>query len=210
MAWYDAFARIYDASLESQYREQRRLAADALELGSASVVLDLPCGTGQSFPFLRERMPVGSSLIGVDLSEGMLRQASRRVRAHAWTGVHLLRADATRLGTEDLSAAVGRPARPDRLHIFLGMTVFPDERQVFGNLWNLLAPGGVCVIVDTWAERPSLQGHLVNWLARADIRRRVWEPLEAVSESFERRALPSTYMHGGTLFLSVGRKPLSE
>ena len=55
MAWYDVFARFYDASLEPHYREQRALAAAALDLTPDSVVLDLPCGTGQSLPHLLER-----------------------------------------------------------------------------------------------------------------------------------------------------------
>jgi hypothetical protein len=48
---------------------------------------------------------------------------------------------------------------------------------------------------------------MVNLVARADIRRRVWEPLEAVAEGYVYRELPSQREHGGQLFLAVGDKP---
>ena len=71
----------------------------------------------------------------------------------------------------------------------------------------LLAPGGRCVVVDVHNARPGLQGHLVNLLAGADIRRRSWEPLEGVGSGFARRALPSQPLHGGELFLATAEKP---
>ncbi|PRP91410.1 hypothetical protein ENSA5_55270 [Enhygromyxa salina] len=73
MGWYDIFSRFYDRSLESLYREQRRLAADALALAPGHRVLDLPCGTGLSFEAIAPRV---GSLLGVELSSGMLAKSS--------------------------------------------------------------------------------------------------------------------------------------
>lgn len=201
MAWYDVFARVYDASLEPHYREQRSRGAAALDLRPGAVVLDLPCGTGQSFPCLVAGVGGGGRVIGVDLSEGMLREARRRVEKAGWTQVEIHQADGSTLDGARLGV------RPDRLHIFLGMSVFPDHEAVFARLWSLLAPGGVCVLVDVFAERLDLQGQLVNWTAQADIRRRFWEPLERVAEGFWREDLPSKSLHGGQIILAGGRKP---
>lgn len=201
MAWYDIFSRFYDASLEPHYREQRLLAAEALDLRPGSVVLDLPCGTGQSFPALAAGVGAEGKVLGVDLSAGMLRQAQARVDRDRLATVTLRRGDAGALTLADL------PARPDRLHIFLGMSVFPEPERTFAALWALLAPGGRCVVVDVHNARPGLQGHLVNLLAGADIRRRSWEPLEGVGGGFARRALPSQPLHGGELFLATAVKP---
>ena len=202
MAWYDFFSAFYDASLEKHYREQRVLATAALDLQPGSVVLDLPCGTGQSFPGLCSGVGPTGRVLGVDLSAGMLRQAQGRVSRTSLSGVTLARADAKTL---DLSALGG--ARPDRLHIFLGMSVFPEPAATFTHLWSLLSPGGRCVIVDCHAETLSFQGRMVNLLAGADIRRRSWEPLSAVGAQFERRELPSLPLHGGQLFLATAVKP---
>jgi ubiquinone/menaquinone biosynthesis C-methylase UbiE len=165
------------------------------------VVLDLPCGTGQSFPGLCAGIGPTGRVLGVDLSAGMLRQAQARVDRTGLTGVTLTRADAGKL---DLAVLGG--VRPDRLHIFLGMSVFPEPEAVFTQLWSLLAPGGRCVIVDCHAETLSFQGRMVNLLAGADIRRRSWAPLESVGAHFERRDLPSLPLHGGQLFLATAVK----
>lgn len=206
MAWYDVFSRFYDTAIESHYREQRAAAAEALDLRPGSVVLDAPCGTGQSFPAFRAAMGDEGTILGADLSPGMLREAQRRVAAAGWSHVHPLRADAGALTLGALREAAGRDVRPDRLHVFLGMSVFPDPDAVFANLWSLLADGGRCVIVDVFAERPGLQGRMVEVVARADIRRRFWEPLERMGRSFEHRSLPTRAEHGGTISLATATK----
>ena len=145
MAWYDVFSRFYDASLEPMYRAQRQRAVDALRLDRDSVVLDLPCGTGQSFPALAAALGQTGRIVGVDLSAGMVREAKRRVEREEMAHVSLLEKDAGALTREDIGGA------PDRLLVFLGMTVFPDPEAVFAHLWSLLAPGGRCVVVDVHA-----------------------------------------------------------
>lgn len=207
MAWYDLFARTYDASLEPMYREQRAAAAALLDVRADSVILDLPCGTGQSSPYLVRGLGPRGRVIGVDLSEGMLRESSRRIAAAGWENVFATRADGRVLTQATLDQVIGAPTRPDRLHIFLGMTVFPDHEAVFNHLWTLLAPGGRCVIADVYSARLGLQGLMVNTLAQADIRRRTWEPLQAVGEDFERHPLPSRWEHGGEMFMATAVKP---
>lgn len=214
MRWYDVFSGFYDRSLEPLYRQQRQLAAQALALEPGSLVLDLPCGTGQSFDEIVPRLDParGGALVGVDLSAGMLRHAARRVEAHGWSNVHLLEHDVHGLDLDRLARA-GSPANantdraPDRLHVFLGMSAFPEHERAFERLWGLLAPGGRCVIVDVHAEPLGLQGRMVNLVARADIRRHGWAPLERLARDYERHELPSLPQHGGQLFLATGTKP---
>jgi ubiquinone/menaquinone biosynthesis C-methylase UbiE len=207
MAWYDWFASIYDGALERSYREQRVLAADALALRPGMSVLDAPCGTGASFPLLAPSVGTQGRVIGVDLSEGMLRRARARTERERWPQVELHRHDLQRLTASDLHGDAPRLTPVDRVHVFLGMSAMPDMTQAFTALWALLAPGGRCVIVDVHAERLGLQGWMVNRIARADIRRRFWEPLAAVARDFELRDLPFRREHGGQIMLAVGDKP---
>lgn len=200
MGWYDWFSDFYDSSLEPLYRDARRAAAEALRVAPGHTVLDLPCGTGQSFDFLA---PHCRTLVGVDLSKGMLRRAKQRADQHAWAHVHLLQRDVHAFIWGDLAF----PARPDRLHIFLGLSTFPRWEAAFERLWRILAPGGRCVVVDVHAERLGLQGRMVNLLAGADIRRRTWEPLERLATNFTRQDLPRRREHGGQIFLAAGDKP---
>jgi ubiquinone/menaquinone biosynthesis C-methylase UbiE len=206
MAWYDFFSNFYDKSLERLYVDQRAAAADALELRPGSVVLDLPCGTGQSFDGIAPKILPGGSLLGTDLSPGMLARAKDRVAKNGWNHVCLLQGDVHGLGREAVASALGRPARIDRLHIFLGLSAFPDWERAFEHLWDLLEPGGRCVVVDVHAERMGLQSYMVNWVARAEIRRRFWEPLERIAKAYRRVELPSRPEHGGKIFLATGVK----
>lgn len=207
MSWYDYFAAFYDLAIEGHYREQRRLAAERLGLAPGATVLDVPCGTGQSFQSIRAGIGARGTLIGVDLSDGMLRRAAQRVQRHGWTNVHTLRHDARTLDAAALAAHLAQPLMVDRIHVFLGMTVFPDMPGTFARLWDLLAPGGRCVIVDVHAARPGPVGGFVNRFARADIRRRFWKPLERVACDFERADLPRRWEHGGQIQLATGVKP---
>lgn len=204
MAWYDWFASFYDASLEALYAEQRQLAAAALDLRGGERILDLPCGTGQSFDAIASRMH-GGVLLGGDISPGMLARAEAR-GGPLDAEIRTTQVDVLTVDASTLTDALGAPT-VDRLHVFLGMSAFPEWRDSFGRLWDRLEPGGRCVLVDVHADPLGLQGRMVNLVARADIRRRFWEPLEAVAEEFERRELPSDPRHGGTMFLATGLKP---
>lgn len=205
MGWYDLFASFYDSSLEALYVDARAAATKALRVQPGMRVLDLPCGTGQSFDTLVPAVGDEGTVVGVDLSRGMLRKAERRVEANGWSNVLLEESGVIELDAQRVEELLGR-AHVERVHVFLGMTAFPDPQAAFDNLWSLLAPGGRMVIVDVYAESPTFQGRMVNLVARADIRRRVWEPLEAVGTAFEREELPSKPQHGGTLVLATATK----
>ena len=207
MGFYDVFSNFYDASLERLYAEQRRLAAEALALEPAAVVLDVPCGTGQSFDVIAPALGPEGLVLAVDSSAGMLKRAHARATKHGHGTVRCVQSDAATLTLDGLHAAAGRRITPTRLHVFLGMSVFPDMDRTFTQLWTLLAPGGVCVLVDVHTDDLGLSGFLVNQIARADIRRRFWEPLERVAQNFERHPLPYNRQHGGQISLACGRKP---
>ena len=198
MSWYDLFSSFYDKSLEPLYAEQRLIAASALQLSADEVVLDLPCGTGLSFDAVA---PSAGHVIAVDFSKGMLAKAEQRAKAKGFSNVTCVHADVTALTRGQL------PARPiTRLHVFLGLTAFPDWENSFARLFELLEPGGRCVVIDVYAEKPTFQGRMVNLVARADITRKTWEPLQRLCTDFSRRDLPSRPDHGGQLYLATGLK----
>lgn len=199
MGWYDWFAHFYDSSLETVYRDAREAAADALDLEPTHRVLDVPCGTGQSFDAIAPRVQNGT-VIGVDLSRGMLARARKRATAAGWDHVELHEADVVSLEADALGGRV------DRLLVFLGLTAFPDPEAALDTLFDLLEPGGRIVVVDVHAERLSFQGRMVNLVARADIQRRAWEGVEARGVDFERHELPPDKRYGGTLYLATARK----
>ncbi|MFC4356915.1 class I SAM-dependent methyltransferase [Halobium salinum] len=101
--------------------EERRLrtaALDALSLGGGETVLDVGCGPGVNFPALRARVGVEGSVVGVDLSRGMLSRARDRVVDDGWQNVHPVGADAATLPLPDGSV--------DAAYATLSLSAVPD------------------------------------------------------------------------------------
>lgn len=206
MGWYDVFSRFYDASVERLYIESRARAVLALAPRAGEYIVDLPCGTGLSLDGLVAAVGPEGRVIGVDYSAGMLAQAQRRASQAGWDNVSLQQGDVLRFGADEPERACGR-RQVDALHVFLGLSAFPEWERAAERLWSLLRPGGRVVAVDVYAARLGFHGRMVNLTARADITRRFWEPFERLAEDFSCEPLPSLRAHGGELRLLRGVKP---
>lgn len=112
----------------------RRTAIDALGLERGDAVLDVGCGPGVNFGMLHDAVGPEGSILGVDLTPGMLAKARERVADEGWDNVDLVRADATRTGfdPETFDGAVATTA----------VSATPDVRAVVGNVHDALVPGG--------------------------------------------------------------------
>jgi demethylmenaquinone methyltransferase/2-methoxy-6-polyprenyl-1,4-benzoquinol methylase len=98
-ALYRRLAPIYDLALWG-YRllgvsRHRRQAVRALHLRPGDAVVDMGCGTGLNFPYLREAVGSEGRIVGVDLSGAMLEKARARAERHGWQNVELIEADLT-------------------------------------------------------------------------------------------------------------------
>ncbi|MEM6929992.1 MAG: class I SAM-dependent methyltransferase [Myxococcota bacterium] len=200
---YDLFSVFYDPALERLYAPFREQAAEMLGIGPSHLVLDVPCGTGQSLtPLARPLGPEGR-YVGVDRSRGMLKRARRRSGAES---ARWIEGDARTVSLDQLA---DRPF--DRIHVFLGASVFADPEATLAHLWSLLAPGGRLLLVDVHAERLTLQGRLVQWMAGADLSRRPEIGLASLAKTVRREVLSTSWVHGGTLYaLSADRSPTHQ
>jgi len=203
--WYDVFSTFYDSSLERLYHKPRKEAIAALNTEPGSLVLDIACGTGQNFPFLKERMGDGI-IVGVDRSKGMLNQAQKRCTKAGWENVHLVCSDIHAFDKENLESQFGKQ-EADAVICALGFSVMDDWVSAFQKSFDLLRQGGQFAIFDVHAEKRILQTWTTEWVSGADLSRKVWEPLERQAAVFERRILPgSPRIFGGDLFVAVGEK----
>ena len=106
-----ATAANYDArrftGLARRMRNRRMFRAVKKAFGlieAPRLVIDLPCGTGRFFEFLTGR---GASLVGADISEMMLAQATAKTKGASGAqgrALGLVAADATKLPFKDKSA----------------------------------------------------------------------------------------------------------
>ena len=132
---YDAFAPYYDAFTAAS--DYERWTAQVLELAgrhgaAAETLLDLACGTGNSFlPFLRR----GLRVTGCDSSRAMLAEAARK--APEATLVHADIRDVTMLGRFDLVTCFD-----DSLNYLLGED---DLAAAFAGIVVNLARGGLAI-----------------------------------------------------------------
>nr|WP_319382387.1 class I SAM-dependent methyltransferase [uncultured Roseibium sp.] len=115
---------------------------DAACIASTDCILDIGCGTGASTLQAARRAP-GGHVLGVDISDPLLKRAANRAKTEGVANASFLLADAQ---THDFSA---RPF--DLLVSRLGMSFFSDTVAALKNLSNALTGNGRMIFV-CWAS----------------------------------------------------------
>lgn len=142
---YSKLSKIYDIEmyfwkLWGADDTRREIAVQALELRPDSKVLDLGCGTGLNFQFLREVVGPHGKIIGVDLTPEMLDEAQKKVKQYGWKNIELIEADANQYDfPNDLDGIISSFA----------MGIMPDHDILIERCAQALANGGRLVILDS-------------------------------------------------------------
>lgn len=151
---YARWAPVYDLAFALVMRAGRKAAAAAADR-PLGLVLDVGVGTGLELPLFDRR----TRLVGVDLSEPMLRRAQRRVDAQNLANVEgLLVMDATRLAFPD--AAFDAVVAP------FVLTVAPDPHAMLDELMRVAKPGGEIVLVNHIGAERGAMAALERWLGK--------------------------------------------
>ncbi len=178
----------------------RQKGVQALNLKPGERVLEIGCGTGRNFPYLREAIGPTGKLYGVDLSTGMLRLARELCERNQWTNVELAEQDA------------GEYVAPEPLDgVLFGFSynTMPHHLQVLEHAWKQLRPGGRLVILDARLP-PGLMGKTVLpfslWLMKRTMLGnpliRPWEDLAKLTHQFDMQQFLF-----GSYHISRGVKP---
>jgi ubiquinone/menaquinone biosynthesis C-methylase UbiE len=116
-------------------------------------VLDVGCGTGLFAERIRQRFP-GTQVCGLDLSAGMLGQASCRAAGEG-SRFHRVQGDSARLPFASDTF--------DAITCSHSLHHYPNPKRVVAEMHRVLRPGGRLLIVDGDPDR--LWGHfLYDWL----------------------------------------------
>lgn len=145
-----------DAELARLRRQNEALADetrwlfDRLDLPPAASALDVGCGPAGVLELLARRVGPGGRVVGLDVSDVMLRHARQLLDAAGVAGVELLRADA---------AATGLPRGSfDLVHERLVLVNVPNPEAIVREMVSLARPGGVVALAEidgaSWACDP--------------------------------------------------------
>jgi demethylmenaquinone methyltransferase/2-methoxy-6-polyprenyl-1,4-benzoquinol methylase len=204
LAVYRKRARNYDLSANLYYflgfQEQayRRIAVEALRLRAGDTVVEIGCGTGLNFSLLQKKIGRSGKIIGVDLTDAMLRQAADRIERNGWSNVELVQSDA---------ASYRFPDKIDGILSTFALTLEPDYDGVIARGAKALKQGKRWVVLDVKLPTNWLRhlAPLLIFLVRPFAvsmevaKRHPWE-------SIERRLTKTSFkeLYFGVAYVSVG------
>lgn len=175
---YARWAPVYDLFFGAVFERGRRAAISAAEQVGGRI-LEIGVGTGISLPRYSSR----NRLIGIDLSEAMLRKARRRVADLSLTNVEKLEVmDAEHLAFPDSSFDVVVAA-----HV---ISTVPNPEAALDECARMLRPGGEMILVSRIGADAGLR-HLLEILLQPVVRRLGWRtefPWDRFARWTERRA----------------------
>jgi phosphatidylethanolamine/phosphatidyl-N-methylethanolamine N-methyltransferase len=137
---YAAWAPVYDFVFGKVFNPGRRAAIAAAELAcgtNGGRILDVGVGTGISLPDYARN----NRIVGVDLSEPMLRKAHERVVEHNLSNVEMLAVmDAANLALPDTSF--------DVVVAQFVITTVPHPEETLDEFVRVIKPGGEIILVN--------------------------------------------------------------
>ena len=174
---YALWAPVYDLVFGAIFERGRRAATAAAERVGGRI-LEVGVGTGISLPGYSPQ----NRIIGIDLSEAMLRKARRRVAELALTNVEKLEVmDAEHLSFADASFDVVVAT-----HV---ISTVPNPEAALDECARMLRPGGEMILLSRIGADARMR-HLVELLLQPVVRRLGWRtefPWDRFARWTERR-----------------------
>ena len=204
---YEKRASIYEIAVYACYLlgfpigRYRRLVIKALGPQPGDTVVEIGCGTGMNFPLLEAEVGPAGKIIGIDISEAMLKRAEKRVADAGWKNVELVLSSA---------ADYSFPESVDGIIATGVLTYEPDYDMVIERGAKALAPGRRWVVFDYkmpngWIRRLV---PLFVWIFRAFgismalVKR---TPARSIKQHLRNARIDEYYF--GLLFIASGEAP---
>ena len=143
---YDFYSPVYDFVFKKIFEPGRIAAIRTLGSALSGRVLEVGIGTGLNLPFY----PRDMDLVGIDLSEGMLKRAQEKVETLRMPNVILKVMDASALdfGEAEFDATVATYT----------ISAVPDPLAVLHEMRRVTKPGGTLVILNHFqSENPVMR-----------------------------------------------------
>jgi len=149
---YNIWAYFYDWLWLTIVHRRSTRATEQMHIRPGERILDVGVGTGLGLPFY----PSHARVVGIDLSEGMLRKARRCILEKGLKGVYLTLGNALELPFEDNSF--------DHVVLSHVVTVVSDPVKLIEETQRVTRPGGQIVIINHFRSSNRFFGLLEKWL----------------------------------------------
>jgi ubiquinone/menaquinone biosynthesis C-methylase UbiE len=143
---FDGAAATYDRVGPAIFATFARRLVQDIPFTPGTRVLDVATGTGAVLAEVVTRVGPEGHVVGVDLSEGILREAERAVAAAGLKNVELRRMDAEQLEFPDSSF--------DAVACAFALFMLPDMNAALREMYRVCKPGG-CVAVTYFTRTPT-------------------------------------------------------
>jgi demethylmenaquinone methyltransferase/2-methoxy-6-polyprenyl-1,4-benzoquinol methylase len=194
---YDISANLYYliGFREQKYREE---SIAKLNLKQGDTVLEIGCGTGLNFQILFNSVGKNGKVIGIDLTDKMLKEAEDRINKNKWNNYELINMDAAKYNFDQkIDAAISTFA----------LTLIPEYETIIKNISDVLNAGSRLVICDF--KKPE---QFPDWLIKFGVfitkpfgvtldlaERKPWEKMKKYFSRVEVKEL-----FGGVAYIATG------
>jgi ubiquinone/menaquinone biosynthesis C-methylase UbiE len=148
-ASYDRMSRWYDRVAGSTEKKYQELGIQMLKAAEGERILEIGCGTGNSLSSLARNVGIDGKVIGLDISEGMLTVARRKIGLAAQSSqVELCQGDGLKLTFASNSF--------DAIFMSFALELFdtPEISVVLRECRRVVRSGGrICVVALSKAKR---------------------------------------------------------
>ncbi|MEK7684581.1 MAG: methyltransferase domain-containing protein [Verrucomicrobiota bacterium] len=142
---YNRYSGVYDFLFGKIFQSGREMGPALLDLFPGAKLLEVGVGTGLSLPLLSRKI----EMTGIDLSQKMLDQATKRSRALRLRNVQLLKMDANQLDFPDQTF--------DRVFAAYFISTVPDPVKVVREMKRVCRRGGYLVFLNHFlSENPAV------------------------------------------------------
>lgn len=178
----------------------RRRAIETLDLSPGERIIEVGCGNGNSFAPLRVGIGSEGTVVGLDVSRGMVSSAARRIQKAGWQNVHVVRGDAQRPPVVDETF--------DAAYASMSLSAVPSPERAIDAVEAAVRPGGRFVVLDAqpfqqWPWRRAnplivpIAERTTNWVPEVDIPAELRREFDAVDVET---------WNAGTIFIAKAQK----